>query len=368
MRAAHIALAVAFSSAACSLIVQFDPDGQPCGPNSECLAGYACSSGRCHRLATDGGDLCAGVTCTTPGPCQEGNGVCDPPTGTCVYAAKPLGRTCDDQDLCTQGEKCDGDGGCAPATRTRCDTPSQRCQTDAGVCDATTGTCTYDLLPSGASCEDGDPCTVGETCGAGNFCSGGSARICNTPPNTCTQLTGTCDSIRGCVYAPRAGATCDDNNTCTQGDACDAGTCVPGPSCPPPAACLAGTCQANGTCSYAPAADGVSCGANQSQRCCGGACVDISSSAAHCGGCNIACKSGFACESVAVQTLCSPFNPPNTSGRCTCDSTMVASCPNTQTCRAASPGLNRCTPPDAAACAPGEKVQAIAGCPSYCFY
>ena len=360
MRLGHFALAAALFGAACSLIVQFDPEGQPCGPADTCLTGYFCSAGKCTKSSG-----CAGVVCNTPPPCQHPDGTCDPGSGKCVYPPLAFNSVCTDSNQCTQGDHCDGDGGCVSNTARVCNTPPEACRTDA--CNPTSGLCEYALLALNERCEDGNPCTVGETCGAGNVCSGGSARVCNAPPSACVQPTGLCDMFRGCVYQPRAGATtCEDGNTCTTGDFCDAGTCVSGPSCPPPLPCQAGVCT-NGSCNYTQAMDGTSCGLTAAARCCGGNCVDTSTNASNCGGCGIACGLGFTCESVALSCV-APFNPANTSGRCTCDVAIANSCPRAQNCRGTAPGVNRCQPLDAGQCAAGEQIQTIAGCPSYCFY
>jgi hypothetical protein len=376
MRVGHFALALAALGAGCSLIVQFNPDGQPCGTNGECLTGYTCISGHCRTGESDGGGGgdggnlgCDGVVCDPPNPCQDGPGTCNPSTGRCVYPAKPATSLCTDNDACTLNDHCDGDGGCVPTKVITCTTPPTACHSDAGVCDPTTGQCSYAQLSPGARCEDGDPCTVGETCGAGDVCSGGSAKVCTTPPNTCTQSLGSCQPGVGCVYPPRAGGTCDDGNACTVGDACDAGACVPGVLCPPPLPCQIGSCQANGTCTFAAAPDGTSCGPTASARCCSGNCVDISTNALNCGGCGIACVAGYACESVAALNTTCTAAPANTSGRCTCNSLLANTCPRTQTCRSATPGNNRCSPNDAGVdCAAGEKIQLNPLCPQYCVY
>lgn len=372
MRSRLFLLALTIGGAGCSLLVQFDPEGQPCGPSSECLAGYACVDGGCTR-GTGGGDggTCSPGSCTTPGPCESGPGTCELSTGRCQYVPKGLDEPCSDEDQCTAGDRCDGSGRCVPVTTTRCTTPPGPCFADAGTCSATSGACVYPLLPANAPCEDGNLCTVGEVCSATGTCGGGTTRLCTSPPNTCTEPSGTCFPSTGCIYAPRANSTCDDRNACTVGDTCDGGACISGRVCPPPAPCQVGTC-ADGGCTYVPAAEGSSCGAAASLRCCGGNCVDISSTTQHCGGCGIACIAGYACESVAATTTCTGFTPANTSGRCTCNNLAVGTCPTGQICRSAITYPNRCQPPinnDAGlGCAPGERVQAISGCPAYCYY
>jgi hypothetical protein len=73
-------------------------------------------------------DPCEGVTCgPAPSACHE-PGVCNPATGSCEYAQKAPGATCNDGLACTLGNTCDA----------------------AGVCGQ----------PSDVACADGIPCTV----------------------------------------------------------------------------------------------------------------------------------------------------------------------------------------------------------------
>ncbi|XXF76598.1 hypothetical protein P2318_26590 [Myxococcaceae bacterium GXIMD 01537] len=49
--------ALAAGVTACSLGLDFDPEGQPCDTRGQCLEGYACQSGVCVESSTptDGG-------------------------------------------------------------------------------------------------------------------------------------------------------------------------------------------------------------------------------------------------------------------------------------------------------------------------
>ena len=100
--------------------------------------------------------------------------------------------------------------------------------------------------PVGTACDDGDACTQTDTCQAG-VCAGGSPIVCQVQ-DQCHEL-GTCDPQTGTCSNPAkpAGTICDDQDDCTQNDACRAGVCqgllltgVEGVLCalePPPPLC-----------------------------------------------------------------------------------------------------------------------------------
>src|SRR5262245_39111098 len=171
---------------------------------------------------------------------------CDP--GGC--ADHPAGAPCDDGDVCTLDEHCDGNGACVPVAMLAC---SGACQT--GVCDPVNGCA---LRPAGALCEDGDACT------AGDHCSGTDAACVPGSPQTCsgTCLTGACDPARGCVPLP-ASTSCDDGNACTAGDHCSGtdATCAAGPplACDDGNACTADRCDPATGCAHAVLPDGTVC-------------------------------------------------------------------------------------------------------------
>lgn len=104
-------------------------------------------------------DLCAGVVCDPEGACTEA-GVCDPADGSCSYANKADGTSCDDgnpatvNDVCTAGV-CAGVDLCAGVS---CGAETE-CQ-EAGVCNPADGSC------SQANKADGTACSGG-TCSAG---------------------------------------------------------------------------------------------------------------------------------------------------------------------------------------------------------
>jgi hypothetical protein len=77
----------------------------------------------------------------------------------------------------------------------------------------------------GSSCDDGEICTANDTCNGANVCVGGAAPSCDDG-DICTAdscLVGT-----GCQHdtAPRDGFACADGNACTSGDVCAGGVCA----------------------------------------------------------------------------------------------------------------------------------------------
>jgi hypothetical protein len=193
----------------------------------------------------------------------------------------------------------------------------------------------------------GAPCTSDVTCPTGQDCIDG---FCGGPP------AGVVIDAAEEVDAPRpidaaidaVPLECVEDDDCTAANACESVACVDNK-------CVANTLP-----------DGASCGAAAANRCCSGVCVNISTDEANCGGCGLACATGRTCESVALTTSC-PMTPAATTGRCTC-AAANAECPDDQICRTVTPHANRCTPNNAAACAPGELFVEVNFCPNYCRY
>jgi hypothetical protein len=171
-------------------------------------------------------DSGASVDASVPGDAGErpdaGAGEADAgPPGGCATAADCPTRTADCQDLrvcvdnrCEYRQQEDG----APCVGT----PAAECRETTGTCRS--GACQYTPRTTGP-CDDGQPCTVDDVCQSGGVCAG-TLLNCENPPR-CMKFAGTCSNSQ-CNYVPAAaGTTCNDENACTENDACDgAGNCL----------------------------------------------------------------------------------------------------------------------------------------------
>jgi len=228
--------------------------------------------------------------------CEENE--CQPDTGACEMMPVPEGLECNDDDMCTQGDECDGAGACLgaevncddvnPCTDDSCD-PGKGClhTNNSYICDdgkactvddiCEDGSCGgefvdcndenvctedecvpggdgYDCLhwPAGGVCNDEDACTSDDACIDG-VCQGAAVDCTDGNPCTLDQ----CDQMTGCNYpgAPD-GTQCDDNNICTAGDECVQGQCVAGEW-------LFNCCLANSDCDDLYGCSNESCATNE---------------------------------------------------------------------------------------------------------
>jgi hypothetical protein len=150
-----------------------------------------CQPGKQVELIQDGvvvcqaPNLCTGVICAAPGPCQEA-GVCNPVTGQCLYAPQADLSACSDSD--PKHSLCFG-GACAtdPCLGVSCGGPIDQCHA-AQVCDQHNGLCTNPNAPNGTPCDDNDPSTPVTTCSNG-VCSASitkwSEGTANWPDEAC---------------------------------------------------------------------------------------------------------------------------------------------------------------------------------------
>ena len=262
-------------------------DGNACTVGDQCLD-KICVAGKLK--ACNDNELCTKDTC-------------DPVSGDCGFASKPLegqacdadGSNCTPEDLCVAGtceagkvldcddknsctiDKCDAKSGCGHiANALPCDADGDACtqndQCDNKVCTA----------GAKKSCDDGDACTSDvcdkATAKCGNpaiiGCGGNCAKDVDCDDsNPCTDDS--CVSAK-CVHKTNA-ASCDDGSKCTSADACTSGKCTgTALKCDDANACTDDVCDAKLGCAptnnSAPCDDGDSC--TTGDACAGGKCAN----------------------------------------------------------------------------------------------
>ncbi len=142
------------------VLVTYDGEGA-CDPESaQCDFSAAETRTDCQdddRVCRDGAciDLCQDVDCTAPAPrCDDntavttdGDGTCDPDSGTCDFGENETRTDCDDTDqVCVDGACIDG---CQPG---QCTQPEDFCDGTTAVAYAGDGTCD----PDSRQCDFGD--------------------------------------------------------------------------------------------------------------------------------------------------------------------------------------------------------------------
>ena len=151
----------------------------PCDDGSSCTSDDTCSDGEC---------LGAPVVCDEPGTCQVG--VCDPEEG-CVYTFEE-GLPCEDGNVCTEGDTCQGLG-CVVGTPVDCE-DGNSCTVDS--CDPEAG-CISEALEDGSPCDDGNQCALGDVC-TDSICAPGSEIVICDDGDPCT--VDKCEPAEGCTY------------------------------------------------------------------------------------------------------------------------------------------------------------------------
>jgi hypothetical protein len=157
----------------------------------------------------------ANTQCTTYAP----NG-----TSTCTVTQAGTSTTCNDSDLSTYNDHCDGSGNCV-GTAVSC--PANA--TCASYSPNGTATCTLIPASTATTCNDNSLSTYNDHCdGAGN-CTGTPI---NCPANTqCATYTPNGTAACTSTFSPN-GVSCDNGYVCDEPDTCQSGTCVgnrPGP-------------------------------------------------------------------------------------------------------------------------------------------
>jgi hypothetical protein len=240
-------------------------------------------------------------------------------------------KACDDGNPCTPADLCDV-GSCKGSGKTNCD-DANVCTTDA--CDSAAG-CTH--LPAEASpaCDDQNPCTEGDAC-QGSVC-GGKAKVCDDN-KVCTLDT--CDAGKGCLPAALDGLVCDDGDPCTELDHCQPinlldGKCVGQPkTCDDKNPCTKDSCGQAGACQNV-ALEG-SC--DDSNACT----VDTACQEGKCLGKPLKCNDGNLCTDDSCETSLGCVFLPNAA------SCSAGTCSETGTC-----GAGTCVAGKAVSCDDGN--------------
>jgi len=193
------------------------PDGVGCDDGDLCTQSDTCQGGTCTGANP--------VACPAPDQCHDA-GTCNPATGLCSNPAKSDGAACNDGDACTQTDTCQA-GTCTGGNPVACPAPDQ-CH-DAGTCNPGTGLCSNPSKPDDTGCNDGDACTQGDTC-QGGTCTAVNPVVC-TAQDQCHDA-GVCDPLSATCSNPVTsdGTPCDDGDANTLGDVCNAGVCAGTPS------------------------------------------------------------------------------------------------------------------------------------------
>ena len=257
-------------------VCQF-PDGTLCDDGNPCTTGDKYTGGVCAgstlapnttvcRAQTsicDVAEYCTGSSATCPTDifapsstvCRASAGSCDVAeycTGSSAVcpadATAPNGTACNDGSACTQTDTCQS-GVCSGGNPVTC-AASDQCH-NAGTCNPVNGTCSNPAKANGTACNDGDSCTQTDTCQAG-ACAGGSPVVCAASDQchdagTCNPATGTCSNP-----AKADGTTCNDGDACTTAEVCAVGACTGGGAlnCDDSNACTADACDAVSGCSH----------------------------------------------------------------------------------------------------------------------
>ena len=193
------------AQAAC--IPAFAPHGTFCDDGNPDTHGDVCNG--------QGGCVGSPIVCPAPTQCISSY---QPTGGQCIPKFSLAGAICDDGNISTVGDVCDGSGQCKGKT-VECP-PTTQCTPSYAI---SGGLCVPEHSVVGTPCNDGLDHTTNDTCNGNGLC-GGSALSCPKPAECVagyTQIGGSCEAH----YIP-SGAACNDGNPNTFQDACNGtGTC-----------------------------------------------------------------------------------------------------------------------------------------------
>ena len=249
-----------------------------------CMPGYLdCDAGvpGCETPITDPNHCGAcGTVCAAQTPACDGSG-CSAGCG----ALTRCGSSCVDTQVDLQN--C---GGCGKPTglNQACVAGKPVCVTGYGDCDANPNDCEVSTDTDTAHC--GSCLTA---CKAGALCAGGSCGCAPTTPYDCGSACQQCCSD----------GQCSDGDSCTA-DTCDAGVCKSGSECAGGGKCCAGTgcfsCCGDADCEVGQVCSGNTCvklTCSAPQIVCNNKCVNPTTDADNCGGCDSHCGMGRTCAS-----------------------------------------------------------------------
>ncbi len=265
----------------CDLVLA-DNEGGGCNDGNNCTTTDLCAAGACAGTAVDCSVL--------DDDCN--NGACNPTNGQCQPVPANQNGPCDDADVCTQDDRCNGGvclgtpiGGCQPCNNAAECNDNNPCTDNtcpAGFCEYPNNT---------AACNDGFICTQNDTCSNGS-CAGTPINcshldnVCNV--GQCNLVTGQCEA-----RSVNDGGACNDGNLCTTNDQCNDGVCAGAAvNCSGlNNTCNVGVCNAGtGNCQAQPTNQGGACSDGQfctvGETCTAGVCG---------GGANRNCTDGIAC-------------------------------------------------------------------------
>jgi N-acetylneuraminic acid mutarotase len=224
------------------------------GTAVSCPANTACTS-----YAPNGTSSCTATWASAATSCDDGDAAttgdfCNG-FGTCVGtpATCAPNSTCNDGNAQTYADRCNYSGTCV-GTPVICPT-STACVTWTADGSAT---CKATYATSTTTCNDGDVGTYSDRCNGSGSCVGSTVTC---PANTaCTTYTRNGTSSCTTTYAA-ASTSCNDGNASTHTDVCNgAGQCSGQAfACPASTACASYTPTGTGTCNAVPATAGTSC-------------------------------------------------------------------------------------------------------------
>ncbi len=190
------------------------PDTIPCNDGNLCT----------HTDRCDGSGGCGGteITCMDDPEVCGANRACDG-SSECAVSYPDAETSCDDNNLCTYTDKCNGSGGCT-GTEIVCADDAEVCGADR----ACNGMDQCDIsYPSGeASCDDENLCSYNDKCSGDGQCLG-TAIVC-TDDETICGANRSCNGTSKCtVTYPENSISCDDEELCTYDDRCNgSGGCI----------------------------------------------------------------------------------------------------------------------------------------------